>query len=81
MEVGRVRRAGALTFPKARSTESKYRSTPRRMKKAPKPVTPTPISATGKEVVVGGALGRGRGLGFPSDPWTGALGGALCSGE
>lgn len=52
-----VRRAGTLTFPKARSTESKYRSIPRRMKKAPKPVMPTPISATGKEAVVGGALG------------------------
>lgn len=48
-------------FPKARSTESKYRSTPKRMKKMPKPVVPTPISATGEEVVMGWALECGWG--------------------
>lgn len=50
-----------ITFPKARSTESKYRSTPKRMKKMPKPVVPTPISATGEEVVMGWALECGWG--------------------
>ena len=34
-----------LTFPKARSTESKYKSIPKRMKKRPKPTSPTPIPA------------------------------------
>lgn len=48
--------AGGLTFPKARSTESKYRSIPKRMKKMPKPVVPTPISAMGKKVGVGWTL-------------------------
>ena len=57
--LGVVHRSGALTFPKARSTESKYRNTPKRMKKMPKPVVPTPISATGKKAVMGWALGRG----------------------
>lgn len=36
-----------LTFPKARSTESKYKSIPKRMKKRPKPTSPTPIPAEG----------------------------------
>lgn len=72
--LGAVHRAGALTFPKARSTESKYRSTPKRMKKMPKPVVPMPISATGKEVLVGWALGCGWGTGtFPHPHWTGAF--------
>lgn len=59
--LGVVRGSRALTFPKARSTESKYRNTPKRMKKMPKPVVPTPISATDKEAVMGQALGRGWG--------------------
>lgn len=32
-----------LTFPKARSTVSKYKSVPKKMKKRPKPTSPTPI--------------------------------------
>lgn len=36
-----------LTFPKARSTESKYKSTPKRTKKIPKPTSPTPIPVWG----------------------------------
>lgn len=67
--MGAVHRAGALTFPKARSTESKYRSTPKRMKKMPKPAVPTPISATGEKVVVRWALGWGWGpWKFPPSP-------------
>lgn len=46
---GEVPSPRVLTFPKAKSTESKYRSIPKRMKKRPKPVMPTPISAKGKE--------------------------------
>lgn len=56
-DLTQVHRAGRLTFPKASSTESKYRSIPKRMKKMPKPVVPTPISAMGKEVVVGWVWG------------------------
>lgn len=55
---GEAHRVGGLTFPKARSTESKYRRIPKRMKKIPNPVMPTPISATGKDV--GGGDGCGK---------------------
>lgn len=68
-----VHRAGRLTFPKARSTESKYRSVPKRMKKMPKPAVPTPISAMGKEVVVGWVWGASWDASAPPSPWTGAL--------
>lgn len=56
-DLTQVLRAGRLTFPKASSTESKYRSIPKRMKKMPKPVVPTPISAMRKEVGVGRVWG------------------------
>lgn len=68
-DLRQVHRAWGLTFPKARSTESKYRSIPKRIKKMPKPVVPTPISAMGKEVVVGWALGSSLGCwNFPPLP-------------
>lgn len=68
---GEIPRTGALTFPKARSTESKYRSIPKRMKKMPKPVMPTPISAKGEGSLsfpttrVGKLQGEGRWAGAP----------------
>lgn len=60
-----------LTFPKARSTESKYKSTPKRMKKRPKPTSPTPIPVVGGRRVELGTQAHGSGptSGCSRSPW------------